>query len=226
MLWRWFTGSIGSEEKRPPSAERLLVFTLLVVFFFGAVWLGFQQVQPLYRGLLASGAEFYFALEGKQFHFTLSGPDILFRCYNAPAFEATIEASDLYANIVLLSALLLATPGMRPKRRCLALGLGLTLLCLSHIAFLISKVEITLLETKHPLAGIESFWKFWDDFFEIMGKEFFPILIWLPLGTKYMLGVSDPPLLPSGGRAVGRNTPCPCGSGKKYKVCCGPRGGV
>lgn len=33
---------------------------------------------------------------------------------------------------------------------------------------------------------------------------------------------------PSGGRKVGRNEPCPCGSGKKYKRCCldaaGPRG--
>ena len=25
---------------------------------------------------------------------------------------------------------------------------------------------------------------------------------------------------------VGRNAPCPCGSGKKYKKCCGNRGGV
>jgi len=24
-----------------------------------------------------------------------------------------------------------------------------------------------------------------------------------------------------GGRKIGRNEPCPCGSGKKYKHCCG-----
>jgi SEC-C motif-containing protein len=222
LLWRWFSGSIGSEEKRPQSTERLLLFTFLVVFFFGAVWLGFQLVQPLYRSFLASGAESYFALEGKKFHFTLSGADILFRCYDAPAFEATIESSGLYANIVLLSALLLATPGMRWKKRCFALALGVALLGLSHLAFLIIKVEITLIETKHPLAGVESFWRFWDDFFEVMGKAFFPILIWLLLGLRYMLGASDGPLLPaSPRRAVGRNTSCPCGSGRKYKVCCG-----
>jgi hypothetical protein len=226
LLWRWFTGSIGSEEKRPQSAERLLAFTLLAVFFFGAVWLGFQQIRPLYGGILASGAEFYFALEGKNFRFALSGPDILFRCYEPPSFEATIESSGLYANIVLLSALLLATPGMRWRKRWLALGLGLALLSLSHIAFLIIKVETTLIETRHPLAGIESLWKFWDDFFEIMGKEFFPILIWLCLGMRYMLGASDRPVLRSVGPAVGRNMPCPCGSGRKYKVCCGPQGGV
>ena len=27
--------------------------------------------------------------------------------------------------------------------------------------------------------------------------------------------------LPSGGRKIGRNEPCPCGSGKKFKQCHG-----
>jgi len=27
--------------------------------------------------------------------------------------------------------------------------------------------------------------------------------------------------LKTGGKKVGRNDPCPCGSGKKYKHCCG-----
>lgn len=30
--------------------------------------------------------------------------------------------------------------------------------------------------------------------------------------------------LPGGGRKIGRNSPCPCGSGKKYKHCCLPKG--
>ncbi|MGI8782698.1 MAG: YecA family protein [Acidobacteriota bacterium] len=185
------------------------------------MWLTFRQIQPLYGSLLSAGPEFYFGLAGKKFQFGLSGRDILFRCYDAPAFEATIESAGLYANIMLLSALLLATPGMRWKKRFLVLGLGLALLSLSHIAFVITKVEITLIAAKHPLAGIESFWRFWDDFFEVMGKEFFPILIWLLLGLRYMLGASDKLLVRSGMLAVGRNARCPCGSGRKYKVCCG-----
>ena len=32
---------------------------------------------------------------------------------------------------------------------------------------------------------------------------------------------SDPPAIPSSAPKVGRNEPCPCGSGKKYKKCCG-----
>jgi uncharacterized protein YecA (UPF0149 family) len=27
--------------------------------------------------------------------------------------------------------------------------------------------------------------------------------------------------LKAGGKKIGRNDPCPCGSGKKYKKCCG-----
>jgi uncharacterized protein YecA (UPF0149 family) len=29
------------------------------------------------------------------------------------------------------------------------------------------------------------------------------------------------PVVPRGASRVGRNEPCPCGSGKKYKRCCG-----
>ncbi|MPZ40799.1 MAG: UPF0149 family protein, partial [Rhizobiales bacterium] len=34
-------------------------------------------------------------------------------------------------------------------------------------------------------------------------------------------GDIDRPLAPRRGRKTGRNEPCPCGSGKKYKRCCG-----
>jgi preprotein translocase subunit SecA len=40
-------------------------------------------------------------------------------------------------------------------------------------------------------------------------------------------GEDDPPLPPpvqpihKGDKEIGRNDPCPCGSGKKYKKCCG-----
>ena len=43
---------------------------------------------------------------------------------------------------------------------------------------------------------------------------------------KQLPGEDDEPLPPpvepiKGGEAPGRNDPCPCGSGKKYKQCCG-----
>ena len=39
----------------------------------------------------------------------------------------------------------------------------------------------------------------------------------LPSPTK---AISDRPVFPPQARKVGRNDPCPCGSGRKYKKCC------
>jgi preprotein translocase subunit SecA len=38
--------------------------------------------------------------------------------------------------------------------------------------------------------------------------------------------LSSPPAPPGKAAKVGRNAPCPCGSGKKYKKCCGRPGAV
>jgi len=49
------------------------------------------------------------------------------------------------------------------------------------------------------------------------------------LGSLSKAGYSQPapedmvfgPIAPFRGKKVGRNEPCPCGSGRKYKRCCG-----
>ena len=38
---------------------------------------------------------------------------------------------------------------------------------------------------------------------------------------KYVAGEVIPTTITRVGAKVGRNDPCPCGSGKKYKQCCG-----
>jgi hypothetical protein len=100
------------------------------------------------------------------------------------------------------------------------LGIALLLLSITHILFLVTKVEMTLIEAGHPLAGGAVFWTFWDDFFEIVGRVFFPVIIWLLLGLNFMLGDVEQPRA-QGSEKQGRNQPCLCGSGKKNKYCCG-----
>lgn len=39
--------------------------------------------------------------------------------------------------------------------------------------------------------------------------------------TNYSKAVDKQKLMPASSRKIGRNEPCPCGSGKKYKKCCG-----
>ncbi|WP_337288946.1 SEC-C metal-binding domain-containing protein [Candidatus Methylomirabilis sp.] len=54
-------------------------------------------------------------------------------------------------------------------------------------------------------------------FFEFMGRGFFALLLyWGSLAVFW--GMPDEL---RDGQAVGRNDPCPCGSGAKYKRCCG-----
>jgi hypothetical protein len=185
------------------------------------VWFLFQQVQPFYQKLLAVAGQAYYAVEGKKIDFSTAESALFFRCYRTPAFEATIESAGLVANTALLLTLLLTTPGMRWKTRSLYLGTSAALLYLSHVGFMITKVEVAFIAAQHPLAGSAAFWNFWDDFFETMGKQFFPIFIWLLLGMKYMLGAMDKPAIQAGRKPPGRNSPCSCGSGRKYKLCCG-----
>jgi uncharacterized protein len=44
---------------------------------------------------------------------------------------------------------------------------------------------------------------------------------WLPFRRKQAQGPAPTPVPPAGSSKVGRNDLCPCGSGKKYKKCCG-----
>ncbi|MBI4457138.1 MAG: SEC-C domain-containing protein [Acidobacteria bacterium] len=74
---------------------------------------------------------------------------------------------------------------------------------------------------KHPFGSNLAFWSFWDDFFEMIGRELFPIWIWLFLTFHYMMGLTEKPAVRIHEKAAGRNAPCPCGSGRKYKWCCG-----
>ena len=47
------------------------------------------------------------------------------------------------------------------------------------------------------------------------------IPIWVQMLHEWRLeNDQNPPMTAKGGK-VGRNDPCPCGSGKKYKKCCG-----
>ncbi len=102
------------------------------------------------------------------------------------------------------------------------LAAGAGLLYLTHLGFLVIKVQLAALGPSASAgAGL---WQLADDFFEISGKVFFPVLIWLVLALPYMLGATDRRRKEKVKQHVpGRNDPCPCGSGRKYKFCCGIR---
>ena len=220
-LSQWFFGSTGPGEIVHWSPlRRLLFFTLALGLIYLLAWALFQFFTPLYRRALAQSAQEYYALIGHRIEFLVAADQLGFRSYQRPAFEADLSISGLAANVPFLLALMVATPGLLLKPRLLRLTIGLLLLFSTQVLFLITKVEVTLLAAAHPLAGSALFWNGLDDSLEITGKAFFPVVIWLFFCLSYMLGKVDGSPPPVSLQKVGRNQPCPCGSGKKYKHCC------
>jgi hypothetical protein len=185
------------------------------------VWLLFRPLEAPYREALLGGVEAYYKATGEDLRFRQQGSEIVFRTFVPPGFEANLSPRGIYANSLFLITLILATPGMRWQRRAWSLALAMAILYLTHLAFLLTKVEITLIAAKHPLAGSPAFWGTVDNFQEITGKVLWPVSIWLLVALPYMLGRVDRVHVRDRVKGVGRNAPCPCGSGRKYKHCCG-----
>ena len=130
----------------------------------------------------------------------------------------------------LLTALILAAPGWGWRRRGRALAIGLTLLTLTQIAFFLVTVVATqqspvmspegMLQPREYSPIKQPLFYALYYFFDAMGRGFFALLIFLGLvvfGRER--AVAAPAAVAP--RRVSRNAPCPCGSGRKYKRCCG-----
>jgi len=135
-------------------------------------------------------------------------------------------------DLILLAALILATPGWSLRERGRLLALGLALLTLAEFAFFLATIEYSRLRPVTTPTGSVLFpagfsrpkeilatWVYY--FFQTMGRGLFPLVVYLG-----MVGITWRPLdkrAPQRApvRAPGRNAPCPCGSGEKYKRCCG-----
>jgi hypothetical protein len=129
----------------------------------------------------------------------------------------------------LLAALVLSAPGWSWRRRGRSLALGLGLLTLSQIAFFVITVVAT---QQSPVMSPEGmiqpagyspikkpiFFALYS-FFDAMGRGFFALLIFL--GLVALGGERHPAAAAAAARRARRNAPCPCGSGRKYKRCCG-----
>jgi len=135
-------------------------------------------------------------------------------------------------DLILLSALILATPGWTLRQRGRLLGLGLLLITVTEFAFFLSTIEYSQLRPMPGQTGslllpagfsrpkqIVFTWIYY--FFQTMGRGLFPLLIyWGMIGLTWGQPEPGPGERPEM-MVPGRNAPCPCGSGKKYKHCCG-----
>ena len=175
-------------------------------------------ISPLTDLVITFGAKVFYSISGSEISCRLKERIFLF-VSRRPAFEASVSLRDITVNQPILWALILASPGIRIFNRIKKISLGTGILIVSHLIFLLCKVELTLIEAGHPMAESLTFWSSFDNFLEITGKGFFPVAIWLALTFNYLLGDIDRKNIIDT-KQVGRNDPCPCGSGKKHKNCC------
>lgn len=219
LLAQWFTGYTGREQPEVlPHAKRLVLFSLFALLVLPFSWGAHRLLEPVFDELLAIICQLCYLAFGYDFAFDTQKSDLLLQS-RRPNFEALLGVRSITANTPVFWALLLAAPGLRLANRLRKLAIGTGLLIASQALFVIVKVESTLVAASHPDAGNALMWTTLDNLFEVSGKGFFPIAIWLWLTLPYLMGEVDRRDVAPGKR-VGRNDPCPCGSGKKYKKCC------
>ncbi len=126
----------------------------------------------------------------------------------------------VYLNLALLPALLLATP-VGWRKRLMLLGIGLAALVVVHALSLVTLVRGYICLQ----SDADSFWCNFLLRGAYASGQITAALLWAALTWKHWLPASKVPLRVKVDRKVGRNEPCPCGSGRKYKRCCGRKAG-
>lgn len=128
------------------------------------------------------------------------------------------QASSLCTAPIIIFSLILAWPGLaigkRMKALLIAVPLTILLAMLDYPIIFIADIESVF--TDAPLQN--SMRLVWKHLMNNGGRQFLGLLISLiAVGLATM---DSPKQVTVNPEKVGRNDPCPCGSGKKFKNCC------
>ncbi len=138
-----------------------------------------------------------------------------------------IDVNTIHWNLVFFLALTLAMPFSMLRRRWLLVAAAAVVLHATHVLFFVSGTYVNIAElyASHgqpflklralKIVGIAT------RTYGITLNSFVPFFLYLPVFLWRRQSGPRAPRIP--GAAAGRNEPCPCGSGKKFKRCCGRR---
>lgn len=191
-----------------------LRFAGLAAALFGAFVLAYPWVAPAYRSALRVAANPLLRLLDDPARIeTLEdgGWEILPVSGRGTAFFVTPADLDLnHAALILLPALLLATPGSA-RKRVERLLVGVAALFVLHSVSIVPWVASLGCLRHDPDRVICSY------SYSVFGSgsQIYAFVVWGGLTWRLWLPAGDT------GAPVSRNAPCPCGSGRKYKRCCG-----
>jgi hypothetical protein len=174
-------------------------FLLLAIGYFCVLFYPWILVSPTYNTVVAKGANTLFL----QFAFDGENKEAVFleekELFKINYLRAPPEGSDaafpslgftskyIHANMIILLAMILASPGLRIKRRLLYLLIGFTIMYILHAFQVAAKVEYCFAHEMGPYSttyysdswrhGLEYF----TGFFRSFGQQFLPFAIWVIL---------------------------------------------
>ena len=138
------------------------------------------------------------------------------RALGGSEVKAGIMGRILYISPLILYSFLLAWPGLSIRERFKAFLISVPLL----IAAQLIDIPFDIINRIEKPWGAQSlsgrFREFWNYLLNNGGRQFLGLIVFLISIASVRLT-----FLPHIPADVGRNDPCPCGSGKKFKKCCG-----
>jgi len=129
--------------------------------------------------------------------------------------SGNILASAVYIHPLIIYSLLLAWPVLSIKEKLKSLIISIPLLIIIELI----DIPIHLINEMETFSAVDSlserFRLFYFSFLNRGGRQFLALLVFLISIAPFHLNrsfISE--------ASIGRNDPCPCGSGKKFKKCC------
>lgn len=219
------------------SRPKLGRFFLLSFVIFCALLPLWGQVSPLYTRILAKVAQ-PFLSKGEQPGVFMLRPKgtAIFVIDSRTVREETLnrsssakfETNQVHRNVPLLLALFLATPGVLRGQHARALVIACGVLFVWHagyVTFVIHRLASQMAVAAEAAAQsgamratVQTRLPF-EVFLRLFIPQLLPFVLWAGLVHFHQPASIGPSLVSV--VPVGRNEPCPCGSGKKYKRCCG-----
>jgi len=123
--------------------------------------------------------------------------------------------SFLYIHPIIVFSVLFAWPGFSMREKLRAVMIALPLLALVTLIDIPFHLLYLMEMEYHGLSVYDRIIRLWGKMLNNGGRQFLSILVVFACAAPHYLikpAVTE--------KRVGRNDPCPCGSGKKYKKCC------
>jgi SEC-C motif len=146
---------------------------------------------------------------------TLSGGD------GPQPASSNLRLDTVTYGLPMLAALVVATNSESLRARLRTLAAGLSVMFVLTVLAILAWAKLATLGVDEQLtqSGDRASFLFYIFHGYAFSQPVVAILLWLAM---VMLGMFKQPKRQHETAAVLRNAPCPCGSGRKYKRCCGP----